>query len=399
MSDHPPLFEGLKVIDCASFIAGPAAATIMADFGADVIKIEPPEGDLYRNYYQMPGAPVSLHNYPWDLCNRNKRSLVLDLKEPLGQAVLARLVAQADVFITNLPLPVRQRLNIGHEAMQQLNPRLIYASLTAYGETGPEADKPGFDATAYWARSGLQDLIRPDHTAPPARAVAGLGDHPTAVALYAAIATALYRRERTGRGGQVSTSLLANGIWANGVQVQAQLSGATIPPRPPRTQAPNPFGNVYRCRDDRWLNLVILNEAKLVPALLAAMDLSPLLADDRFATQAARRIHATALIALFDAAFATRDLADWRIRLDAAGITFGVIGTLADVPGDVQMRAAGVVVPFEGAAGLTVANPIQIEGVAQPVYRAAPGLGEHGAEVLRDAGFGDDEVAALLSRI
>ena len=395
MQAETRLFEGLKVIDCASFIAGPAAATIMADFGADVVKIEPPEGDPYRTLSQYPGYPATLHNYPWDLDSRNKRSLVLDLKKVEGQAVLYRLVSQADVFITNLPLPVRGRLRIGHQDLLALNARLIYASLTAYGETGPEADKTGFDATAYWARSGLQDLIRPDHTAPPSRAVAGLGDHPTAVALYAAIATALYRRERTGRGGHVSTSLLANGVWANAVQVQAQLSGVVYPPRPPRASAPNPFGNVYRCRDDRWLNLVMLNEAKQLPPLLEALGQPRLLADARFATQAARRANNVELIAVFDLAFAAHDLAEWRHRLDAVGITFGVTGTLSDIPDDVQMRAAGVVVPFDGAEGLTVSNPIRLDGMAEPVLRSAPALGEHSVEVLKDAGFSDDDIAAL----
>ena len=410
-------FHGLKVIDCASYIAAPAAATMLGDLGADVVKIEPPGGDPHRDLYRLPGTPPADRNYPWELDSRNKRSLVLDLKQADGQAVLHQLVAQADVFITNLPLAARQRLAIDHPRLAPLNPRLVYGSMTAYGETGPEAGKTGFDVTAYWARSGLMDLVRDDHRAPPTRPVPGLGDHPSAVALFAAISTALSRRERTGRGGLVSTSLLANGLWSNAVQVQAQLSGVSYPPRQPRELAPNPLSNIYRCRDSRWLSLVVLNEARQWPALVAALGLPKLVDDARFATTAARQTHPTALIALFDAQFAEQDLALWRQRLDAAGITFGVVGTLADIPDDAQMRAAGALLPFAHQPGLTLASPVQIHsahsphsphsphiahnphnphGVAQRPPGPAPTLGQHSAAVLRDAGFADDHIRRLI---
>ena len=204
MSDH--LFSGLKVIDCASWIAGPAAATIMSDFGADVIKIEPPGvGDPWR----ARSTSGAQNDYYWQLTSRNKRSLALDLKHEAGRAVLYRLVADADVFVTNFPLPVRDRLKLAPTDLLPLNPRLIYASFTAYGEAGDEAAKTGFDSTAYWARTGLMDAVRADEDTPPARSAPGMGDHPSATGLYAAIVTALYRREKTGRGGLVRSSLLA----------------------------------------------------------------------------------------------------------------------------------------------------------------------------------------------
>ena len=170
------LFAGLRVIDCASFIAAPAAATILADFGADVIKIEPTgEGDLYRTLHTRPGSPRVNRDYAWILDNRNKRGLALDLKSERGHEVLSRLVEKADIFITNMPFPVRRKLRTAYEDIAHLNPRLIYASFTAYGETGPEAEKTGFNSTAYWARSGLMDMVRPDADAVPARSVAGHG--------------------------------------------------------------------------------------------------------------------------------------------------------------------------------------------------------------------------------
>jgi len=206
-------FEGLKVLDAASFIAAPAAATILADFGADVIKIEPPgEGDAYRNVSFQPGMPVGDTNYCWTVDDRNKRSLALDLKHPEAQNILHGLIAGADVFITNYPLPARRRLGIAYDQLAHINPRLIYASLTAYGEKGAEAEKPGFDSTAWWARSGMMEVVRPDAESLPARSIPGMGDHPTALALYGAIVTALFRRERTGVGAYVGSSLLASGM-------------------------------------------------------------------------------------------------------------------------------------------------------------------------------------------
>lgn len=390
-------FEGLKVIDCASYIAAPAAAMILGDLGADVIKLEPPDGDPHRDLYKLLGCADPASNFVWNLNSRNKRSLALDLKLADGQAVLHRLVAQADVFVTNLPLPVRKRLGIAADQLLALNPRLVYASMTAYGETGPEAAKGGFDVTAYWARSGLMDMVRADHTGPPVRPVAGMGDHPSAVTLFAAITTALYRRERTGRGGQVSTSLMANGLWANAVQVQAQLAGAAFPPRQARTHAPNPLSNLYPCRDGRWLSLVVLNEARQLPGLLAALGLSHLVDDPRVSTAAGRDAHRADVIALFDAAFVLQDLAHWRSVLDAAGITFGVIGTLADLADDPQMRQAGALVPHAHHDGLTLSSPIHLGGVSQRRPGPAPGLGQHNIELLREAGYSDEQIARLLA--
>jgi len=219
------LLAGVRVIDAASFIAGPVATTIMADLGADVIKVEPPDGDPYRHRAGGPGVPESPYNYRWIVDNRTKRGLALDLRQPAGRAVLLRLVACADVFVTNTPLDSRARLGIRWEDLASLNPRLVYASLTAYGEHGEEAPRTGFDATALWARTGLMDLLKPSPDSPPARSLPGMGDHPTGVTLFAAIMAALYRRGRTGRGGMVSTSLLANGLWWNAIQVQAASPG------------------------------------------------------------------------------------------------------------------------------------------------------------------------------
>jgi formyl-CoA transferase len=390
------IFSGLKVIDCASFIAAPAAATVLSDFGAEVIKIEPPgRGDPYRALPQLAGNPSSPHNYAWILESRNKKSIALDLTKLDAREVLHRLVAGADVFITNYPPPVRRRLGVTYDDIAPLNPRLIYASFTGYGEVGEEAHRPGFDSNAWWARSGLMDVVRPHAGAPPARSVAGMGDHPSAIALYAAIVTALYRRERTGQGAHVGSSLMANGAWANGFLIQAQLCGATFYPRQPRENALNALTNHYLCRDQRWLMLSLLDQQRHWPLLAACIGREELVHDPRFGTASARQAHARELIAILDAVFAAKDLAVWRAVLDANDLVTGAVATLEDIPGDKQMLANDVLVPFADDAMLTVGSPFWVAEAEKAAPHQAPGIGEHSDEVLRAAGYAEADIARL----
>ncbi len=391
---EPRIFDGLKVIDCASYIAGPCAATVLADFGAEVVKIEPPGGDPYRVRTQTPVAgAVHLRNPSFVVDGRNRKSLVLDLRQQTGRAVLARLVGGTDVFITNSPPDVRRKLGITYEDLGALNPRLIYASLTGYGESGPEADRPGFDATAWWGRSGLMHLVRAGDEAAPARSVAGMGDHPSGIALYAAIATALYQRERTGRGLAVSSSLLANGLWANACMVQAALCGETVEPQPHPEESAHALRNHYRCRDGKWLMLSIIADQRRWGILTQALS-SAALDDPRFATSDGRLTHQRALTAALTATLAARDRAEWCGRLEPTGLVFGVVAQMEDIP-DAQMLASDALVPFEDDGLLTVSSPFWLAGSAKVPPRHAPEPGENGAEVLRAAGFSTAEIDAL----
>src|SRR6201994_1735138 len=290
-TDH--IFAGLKVVDLASFLAGPGAATVLSDFGADVIKVEPPGiGDPHRFTYKIPPLPSAKVNYAWHLSNRNKRGLALDLKSPRSSEILERLVKWADVLVVNFPHPVRKKLKLTYEEIAPWNPRLIYADLSGYGDDGPDANLPGFDITAYWARSGLLALTR-DAGAPPTLPPSGSGDHATAVGLYAAIVTALYRRERTGKCSHVTTSLVAEGIWSSSMYMQAALCGAKFFPLHDRKNPPNATLNVYQAADDHWFLVVVL--PKDWPAFAKAIGRPELVVDARFTDAVAQAANSAQL--------------------------------------------------------------------------------------------------------
>jgi len=381
------IFSGLKVVDLASFIAGPAAAVILSDFGADVIKVEPPAGDLWRIGYKIPPQPRADVNYPWHLSNRNKRGLALDLKSPQAGAILEQLVKWADVLIVNTPHPARKKLKLMYEDVVQWNPRLIYADLTGYGDKGPDSDLPGFDITAYWARSGLLSLTR-DAGAPPTLPVSGSGDHGTAVGLFSAIVMGLYRRERTGKGSYVTTSLLAEGVWACGVSIQAALCDATFFPLHDRQKPPNATMNVYRTSDDNWF-LIVLTPDRW-PALATGIGRPDLLTDARFTDAAKQAANAAQLTAILDEAFGSQPMTHWREVFDHAHVTFGVVRAPSAVVNDPQLRENDIVVPLEGAGAhlkFTISSPIQIHDVAKVPAKRAPEIGEHNEEVLKQLGF------------
>src|SRR5258706_2289792 len=366
------IFSGLKVVDLASFIAGPGAAVILSDFGADVIKVEPPKGELWRIGNKIPPQPLSNVPYMWHLNNRNKRGITLDLKSPDARSVLERLVRWADVLIVNTPHPAREKLKLSYDDVAQWNPRLIYADVTGYGDNGPDAQLPGFDITAYWARSGLLSLTR-DAGAPPTLPVSGSGDHATAVSLYSAIVTALYRRERTGKGSYVTTSLLASGAWAAGVPIQAALVDAKFFPLHDRLKPPNATFNVYKSSDDNWF-LIVLTPDKW-PALANGIRRADLLTDPRFADPAKQMANSAALTAILDEVFSSQSMAHWSEVFDKGHLTFGVVRAPSEVVKDPQLRANDIVVPLEGASShlqFTISSPIQVHDVDKVAARRAP---------------------------
>ena len=389
------IFSGLKVVDLASFIAGPSAAVILSDFGADVIKVESPAGDLWRIGHKIPPQPAAKDAYPWHLANRNKRGITLDLKSPSASQVLEKLVKWADVLIVNTPHPARKKLKLEYDDVAQWNPRLIYADVTGFGENGPDSGLPGFDITSYWARSGLLSMTR-DAGAPPTWPVAGSGDNATAVGLYSAVVTALYRRERTGKGSYVTTSLLAEGVWSASVSIQAALCEAKFFAPHDRKNPANAALNVYKSADGTWF-LLIVTPDKLAP-VAKAIGRPDLLTDPRFSDPAKLVENMSALAEILDDVFGSKPMAHWREVFDGVHVTFGVVRGPEEVINDPQLRANDIVVPLEGAGGKltsTISSPINVHGVAKVAAKRAPALGEHNEVVLKELGFSASEIDGL----
>ena len=389
------IFSGLKVVDLASFIAGPSAAVILSDFGAEVIKVEPPNGDMWRIGNKIPPQPQAKDPYQWHLANRNKRGIALDLKSPDAQQVLEKLVKWADVLIVNTPHRARKKLKLEYEDVAQWNPRLIYADVTGFGEKGPDAELPGFDITSYWARSGLLSMTR-DAGAPPTWPVAASGDNATAVGLYSAIVTALYRRERTGKGSYVTTSLLAEGIWSASVSIQAALSGAKFYGLHDRKHPANAALNVYQAADGTWF--VLLVTPGKVQAVAKAIGRGDLLTDPRF-SPANLVANMPQLTAILDEVFRAQPMAHWYEVFNGVHVTFGAVRDPQEVINDPQLRANDIVVPLEGAGEKltsTISSPIQVHGVNKVTAKRAPELGEHNEEILQELGFDAKQIDSFL---
>lgn len=393
------IFSGLKVVDLASFIAGPSAAVILSDFGAEVIKVEPPSGDSWRMAHRFPPQPQAKDPYQWHLANRNKRGITLDLKSPDARQVLERLVKWTDVLIVNTPHPARKRLSLEYEDVVAMNPRLIYADLTGFGENGPDADLPGFDITAYWARSGLLAMTR-DAGSPPTWPVAGSGDNATAVALYSAIVTALYHRERTGKGSHVTTSLLAGGVWSASVSIQAALSGASFFGLHDRTHPSNAALNVYRSSDEVWFVLIVTPDK--LSAVAKAIGKPELLTDPRFTDPGRLMQNMPQLAEILDSLFSSKPMAHWYEVFSGAHVTFGAVRGPEEVILDPQLALNDMVVPLQGAGESvtsTISSPIRVHGIPKVPARRGPALGEHNVEVLELLGFGASEIERLSAGV
>lgn len=388
------LLEDITVVDAATFLAGPGAATILADYGANVIKIEPPGGDGYR---KLVGAyPVPYH---WLLTSRNKRSLCLDISSDAGQALLHQLIGKADVFTTNFLPEQLARYNVAYDTLKNINPRLIYAHISGYGTEGEEANRRAFDVTGWWARSGIMEFIRaPGQT--PMPMAPGMGDHSTATALFACIMTGLYRRQKTGEGSFVSTSLAANGVWANGMALQGVVAGNNVGTYRQKKGWPNPFTDCYQCADGAYLVLAVINTAREYPQLVEALECQHWLEDPRFVDIGVVMQNRPAFVEAMAAGFAKFDYADISARLQAAGVTHGPVQPMAAVLEDQQLRDNGVVIktddPGEGY-DYTINSPINVLEAPKKKPTRAPDIGADTVAVLDELDFDQQYVQELLA--
>jgi crotonobetainyl-CoA:carnitine CoA-transferase CaiB-like acyl-CoA transferase len=389
------LLQGLKVVEMATWVAGPGCAMIMAEWGADVIKVESPGGDAIRAFFpdteEVPLNPV------FSMENRGKRGIVLDIAKPAGRAALVELLRTADVFITNLRPGALARSRLDYASLADGAPRLVYASVTGYGLEGPEIDMPAFDLTGFWTRSGVAAAtIPPDQE--PFTCRPGFGDHYTALATLSGVLAALRERDRTGCGRLVETSLLRTGYYAVSWDASQQLRYGAVATAQPRDDRPSALAGYFHTADQRWFCLVP-RSLDCFAALAGAIDRPDLLADPRFTPPIADLEVVRELRGVLDAVFASLTLAEIGERLGRADLIWAPMSTLAEVGQDPQAAAAGCFARTAdrfGGAFPAPASPVRFRGLETRLHPAAPALGQHTIAVLEEAGYTDDAIAALI---
>jgi crotonobetainyl-CoA:carnitine CoA-transferase CaiB-like acyl-CoA transferase len=378
--------DGVRVVELGVWVAGPAAGGLLADWGADVVKIEPPTGDPARTFARMIGGDVPF-NPPFEMDNRSKRSIVVDLTTPGGIDLAHDLLAGADVFITNVRLAALERLGLDPDSLHERFPALVYGIITGFGLAGPERDRAAYDIGAFWARSGVAGLLTTPGGQPPFQR-GGMGDHGAGMTLAAGVCAALVARGRTGEGQLVHTSLLRHGMYTISFDLNVALRFGVPLAVAQRESMTNPAINCYRDADGRWFWLIGLEGDRHWPDLCRALDRPEWIDDERFATAGARRDHIRELIALLDEVFATRTRAEWGDALDREDMWWAPVQTTDEVLADPQAWAGGgfVEVPEAGGSVTMINTPVDYDGTPGAPRSLPPGLGEHTDEILIELG-------------
>ena len=396
------LLQGVKVIEHATYFAAPGAGGILSDWGAEVIKIEPPGGDPVRNNFPTKGTGKEhlTDNPAFDGDNRGKKSIVVDARTDEGREIIRKLADTADVFLTNVRPGGIERSGLGFDILSKRNPKLVYCALTGYGLEGPDANAPGFDVASFWSRSGLARLTAPKGSELfPVRTAAG--DHTTSIAAVAAINAALIQALKTGKGQLVDVSLLRTGLYTIHTDLAIQLFFGRNASTRPRAEAYNPLTNFFRTKDDAWICIVARAGNADLPRMARAFDLPGIDADQRFIGGKARRDNAAAITRMFDEAFAKFTKAEIAERMTAEEIAWAPAQTLAEVAVDPQVMAAGGIVNMPTRVpGETIASPggpARFVGVDDGPKGPGPALGQHTREVLKAIGYSESQIDAALA--
>jgi crotonobetainyl-CoA:carnitine CoA-transferase CaiB-like acyl-CoA transferase len=389
--------EGIRVLELANYVAAPSAGGLLRDLGAEVIKIEPPGGEVMRGVLPVGTGQVPF-NFLFELENRGKQSVTVALDAPGGPEVVHRLLARADIFLTNL-LPRRlQRFGLAPADVHARNPHVVFVAVTGYGLDGPDADRPGFDFSAFWTRSGIMSLV--GHPGgPPVISRIAQGDHTTGIATVAAALAALRLRDLTGRGQVVDISLQQTGLYTIATDVAKTLIDGRQPRRFDRTAPENPLFNTYPTGDGHWVMLVHMTPDPYWPRLCRVIGCEAWAPDPAFATMAARRQRGAEIAAAIEGAFLRESLASLAEKLDREGLIWAPMVELPEVVADPQLRGRQAFQPLETPAGAyeTVAAPFRIEGADIRVRGMASEAGADTVAVLREAGYTDDDLADLAA--
>jgi crotonobetainyl-CoA:carnitine CoA-transferase CaiB-like acyl-CoA transferase len=399
MDNNGPL-KGIRVVEMGIWVAGPAAAAVLADWGAEVIKVENPAGGDPARALMALGLPFELPVNPSvEVDNRNKRSATVNVQTPEGGEIVKRLLRNADVFVTNLRSAALARVGLAFEDVREANPRLIYAALSGYGTRGPEKDRAAFDYAAFWARAGaMASLGEPDRPPPTQRPA--VGDHPAGLSLAGAVCAALYHRERTGEGQEIHLSLFQSGLWMMATDVQTCLVTG-LSPTPTGRAVPNPLWNHYRAKDGKWFHLVMLQADRYWGNFCEAIGRPDLRDDERYANIFERGKNSAELIALLDDVFASRRRAEWAEAFDRHALVWAPVQTISDVVSDPQAHALDAFATVAHRSGEDIRvlrSPVEFGATPASIRSAAPELGENTEEVLLEHGYTWEDIAAFKEK-
>lgn len=393
--------KDVKVLELGAWVAAPGAGAVLGDWGAEVIKIEDPvTGDPIRGWKSIRGVKVTDIHFWFELFNRNKKSLGLDLRSDTGREILYRLVKDADVFLTNFKGSVLKKLKVEYHTLSELNPRLVYGFVSGYGKNGKDVEKPGYDITAFWARGGILCHMAPEGK-PPIMPPMGAGDTIVGTFMAGAISAALFNREKTGSGQEVDLSLYHSAVWTSAMDVEAVLHKGTSIPQVYRTMLPNPLENEYWTKDGKWLRVAMIQSDRFWPSFCKALGIEHLARVEKYKDAASREANATEIISILDEVFITKNCSEWVKIFEANGLICDTIQPYTDIADDPQALENGFFVDVEHPSGITmklVASPINFGKTPSTVRTSAPELGQHTEEILLEAGYTWDELVSFKEK-